>query len=526
MSKVKDIKSLKQGKGGEAALASNSSLNLLHQQSMDRANSALSISDADVESMDASAIKSRLLMCLKELSNRDTTVRALQRNYETLCTSFEAMKEQHAQRKDAYDEILVKLAQSDKILGEEKTANASLRARGQQLEAAAADAGERDRLSRAECAAAKQAADKAELEKKLAVGALDKEREEARKLKQQLDETRVKLKAAQSDFESAIKGNGNVHERMQALQTELADKTKQLQMRDNQLTVAREGASELAVERDAARRQLAEAKLLLEKEQQQVRSMLDAAVNKFRDEEARYQRLCADQKKSIDELQQGVASEQLAAQQLAADLQAKMDALKKHEQQIGAQQQQLQTASASVAELERLRSAGAGRVQQLMDEVASLSQRLDAAGKEAQRLASDNSSQAAQISSMKGNIAALQSDLERSCSDAAALSSKVQQLEAAAAAAQASAATQARQLGGRVTELQQEVQLPARVLWCPHISTIATFSSYCLAAGHDKRAGAHRGATAAGAAAGEHEQRRGGRQDCCIAAIGAGQSAR
>ena len=83
MSKVKDIKSLKQGKGGDAALASNSSLNLLHQQSMDRANSALSISDADVESMDAAAIKSRLLMCLKELSNRDTTVRALQRNYET-----------------------------------------------------------------------------------------------------------------------------------------------------------------------------------------------------------------------------------------------------------------------------------------------------------------------------------------------------------------------------------------------------------------------------------------------------------
>jgi chromosome segregation ATPase len=462
MSKVKDIKSLKQGKGGEAALGSNSSLNLLHQQSMDRANSALSISDADVDSMDAATIKSRLLMCLKELSNRDTTVRALQRNYETLCTSFEAMKEQHAQRKDAYDEILVKLAQADKILGEEKTANASLRARGQQLESAAADAAERDRSSRAECAAAKQAAEKAELEKKLAVGGLEKEREEARKLKQQLDETRVKLKAAQSDFESAIKGNGNFNERMLALQTEIADKTKQLQMRDNQLAVAREGASALAVERDSARRQLAEVQQQLEKEQQQVRSMLDAAVNKFRDEELRYQRLCAEQKKSIDELQQGVASEQQTAQQLAADLHAKMDALKKHEEQIGAQKQQLQTASASVAELERLRSAGAGRMQQLMEEVALLSQRLETASKEAHRLAQENSLQAAQICSMKGTSATLQSDLERSCSEAAALSSKVQQLEAAATAAQAAAAAEARLLGGRVSELQQEVHISAR----------------------------------------------------------------
>ncbi len=453
---------MKQGKGGEAALGSNSSLNLLHQQSMDRANSALSISDADVDSMDAATIKSRLLMCLKELSNRDTTVRALQRNYETLCTSFEAMKEQHAQRKDAYDEILVKLAQADKILGEEKTANASLRARGQQLESAAADAAERDRSSRAECAAAKQAAEKAELEKKLAVGGLEKEREEARKLKQQLDETRVKLKAAQSDFETAIKGNGNFNERMLALQTEIADKTKQLQMRDNQLAVAREGASALAVERDAARRQLAEAQQQLEKEQQQVRSMLDAAVNKFRDEELRYQRLCAEQKKSIDELQQGVASEQQTAQQLAADLHAKMDALKKHEEQIGAQKQQLQTASASVAELERLRSAGAGRMQQLMEEVALLSQRLETAGKEAHRLAQENSLQAAQICSMKGTTATLQSDLERSCSEAAALSSKVQQLEAAATAAQAAAAAEARLLGGRVSELQQEVHIVAR----------------------------------------------------------------
>jgi chromosome segregation ATPase len=457
MSKVKDIKTLKQGKGGEAALGSNSSLNLLHQQSMDRANSALSISDADVDSMDFATVKSRLIMCLKELSNRDTTVRALQRNYETLCTSFEAMKEQHAQRKDAYDEILVKLAQSDKSLGDEKTANAALRARGQQLEAAAADAVERDRLSRADCAAAKAAADKSELDKKLAAGNLEKEREETRKLKQLLDETRVKLKAAQSDFEAAIKGNGNVHERMQAFQSELADKTKQLQMRDNQLAVAREGAAELAVERDALRRQLLETKQQLEKEQQQVRCMLDAAVNKFRDEETRYQRLCAEQKKNIDELQQGVASEQQTAQQLAADLQAKMDALKKHEEQIGAQQQQLLTASASVAELERLRSAGASRVQQLMDEVSLLSQRLECAGKEAQRLAADNSSQAAQISNMKGNTATLQINLDRACQDSAALSSKVQQLEAAACAAKASAAAEAQQLGGLVSELQQQV---------------------------------------------------------------------
>ena len=142
--------------------------------------------------------------------------------------------------------------------------------------------------------------------------------------------------------------------------------------------------------------------------------MLDAAVNKFRDEELRYQRLCAEQKKSIDELQQGVASEQQTAQQLAADLHAKMDALKKHEEQIGAQKQQLQTASASVAELERLRSAGAGRMQQLMEEVALLSQRLETAGKEAHRLAQENSLQAAQICSMKGTTATLQSDLERS----------------------------------------------------------------------------------------------------------------
>lgn len=457
MSKVKDIKTLKQGKGGEAALGSNSSLNLLHQQSMDRANSALSISDADVDSMDSATVKSRLIFCLKELSNRDTTVRALQRNYETLCTSFEAMKDQHTQRKDAYDELLVKLAQCDKVLAEEKTANAALRARGQQLEAAAADAAERDRLSRADCAGAKAAADKAELEKRLAVGSLEKEREEGRKLKQQLDETRVKLKAAQSDFEAAMKGNGNVHERLQALQIEVADKTKQLQMRDNQLAVAREGATELAVERDALRRQLVESKQHLEKEQQQVRCMLDAAVNKFRDEEVRYQRLCAEQKKSIDELQQGVACEQQTAQQLAADLQAKMDALRKHEEQIGAQQQQLLTASASVAELERLRSAGADRVQQLIDEVALLSQRLDIAGKEAQRLASDNSSQAAQISCMQANISKLQSELERSCSETKSLSSKLQQLEAAASSAQASAAAEAQQLGGRVRDLQQQV---------------------------------------------------------------------
>jgi chromosome segregation ATPase len=457
MSKVKDIKTLKQVKGGEAALGSNSSLNLLHQQSMDRASSALSISDADVESMDFATVKSRLMLSLKELSNRDTTVRALQRNYETLCTSFEAMKDQHAQRKDAYDEILVKLAQSDKFLGEEKNTNAALRARGQQLDAAAADAAERERLSRAECAAAKGAADKAELEKKLAVGSLEKEREEVRKLKQQLDETRVKLKAAQSDFDAAIKGNGNVHERMQALQTEVADKTKQLQMRDNQLAVAREGAAELAVERDALRRQLAESRQHLEREQQQVRTMLDAAVNKFREEEVRYQRLCAEQKKNIDELQQGVASEQQTAQQLAADLQAKMDALKKHEEQIGAQQQQLLTASASVAELERLQSAGAGRVQQLIDEVASLSKRLECAGKESQRLAAENSSQTAQIGSMKTSIALLQSNLDRSVHDAAALSTKLQQLEAAASAAKATADSEAQLLGGRVTELQLQV---------------------------------------------------------------------
>jgi hypothetical protein len=457
MSKLKDIKTLKQGKGGEAALGSNSSLNLLHQQSMERANSALSISDAEVDSMDAAAVKSRLILSLKELGNRDTTVRALQRNYETLCTSFEAMKEQHAQRKEAYDELLSKLAQSDKNLGEEKTANAALRARAQQIEAAAADAAERERLGRAECAAAKGAADKAELDKKLSAACLEKEREEARKLKQQLDETRVKLKAAQSDFEAAIKGNGNVHERVQALQTEVADKAKQLQMRDNQLAVAREGASELAVERDALRRQLLESKQLLEQEQQQVRAMLDAAVNKFREEEARYQRVCAEQKKSIDELQQGVACEQQTAQQLAADLQAKMDALKKHEEQIGAQQQQLLSASASVAELELLRTAGAGRVQQLMDEVALLSQRLHSAGKEAQRLASDNSSQAAQISSMKTVTAQLQGDLLRSCGDAAALASKVQQLEAAVIAAKAAAAAEAQELGGRVNELRQQV---------------------------------------------------------------------
>ncbi len=457
MSKVKDIKTLKQGKGGESALGSNSSLNLLHQQSMERANSALSISDADVDSMDFSTVKSRLILCLKELGNRDTTVRALQRNYETLCTSFEGMKEQHAQRKDAYDELLVKLAQSDKSLGEEKTANAALRSRGQQLEAAAADAAERDKASRAECAVARAAADKAELEKKLALGSLEKEREEARKLKQQLEETRVKLKAAQSDFEAAIKGNGNIHERVQALQTEVAEKSKQLQMRDNQLAVAREGAGELAVERDCLRRQLAESRQQLEREQQQVRGMLDAAVNKFRDEEARYQRVCAEQKKSIDELVEGVACEQQTAQQLAADLQAKMDALKKQEEQIGAQQQQLLSASASVAELERLRCAGAGRVQQLMQEVALLSQRLDTASTEAQRLASHNSSQAQQISSLKESTAMLQSDLDRSCNDSAALSSRVRELEAAASAAAACAAAEMQQLGGRVHELQQEV---------------------------------------------------------------------
>ena len=96
-------------------------------------------------------------------------------------------------------------------------------------------------------------------------------------------------------------------------------------------------------------------------------------------------------------------------------------------------------------------------MQQLMDEVVLLSQRLESAGKEAQRLASDNSSQAVQISSMKTVTAKLQSDLDSSCSDAAALSSKVQLLEAAAISAKADAAAEAQQLGGRVNELQQQV---------------------------------------------------------------------
>jgi hypothetical protein len=58
---------------------------------------------------------------------------------------------------------------------------------------------------------------------------------------------------------------------------------------------------------------------------------------------------------------------------------------------------------------------------------------------------------------MKGNIATLQINLDHSCQDAAALSSKVQQLEAAACAAKASAAAEAQQLGGLVSELQQQV---------------------------------------------------------------------
>ena len=100
-------------------------------------------------------------------------------------------------------------------------------------------------------------------------------------------------------------------------------------------------------------------------------------------------------------------------------------------------------------------------MQQLMDEVALLSQRLDCAGKEAQRLAADNSSQAAQICSMKGSIAALQSNLDRSVQDAAVLSSKLQRLEVAASAAKASADSEVQLLGGRVNELQQQVHARA-----------------------------------------------------------------
>ena len=96
-------------------------------------------------------------------------------------------------------------------------------------------------------------------------------------------------------------------------------------------------------------------------------------------------------------------------------------------------------------------------MQQLMQEVALLSQRLDAAGTEAQRLALHNSSQAQQISSLKENTATLQNDLDRSCNDSAALSSRVRELEAAASAAAACAAAEVQQLGGRVHELQQEV---------------------------------------------------------------------
>ncbi len=105
-------------------------------------------------------------------------------------------------------------------------------------------------------------------------------------------------------------------------------------------------------------------------------------------------------------------------------------------------------------------------MQQLMDEVAVLSQRLESAGKEAQRLASDNSSQAAQISSMKTVTAQLHSDLDRSCSDAAALASKVQQLEAAVIAAKAAAAAEAQDLGGRVNELRQQVRARCHVPRC------------------------------------------------------------
>jgi septal ring factor EnvC (AmiA/AmiB activator) len=136
-----------------------------------------------------------------------------------------------------------------------------------------------------------------------------------------------------------------------------------------------------------------------------------------------------------------------------------------------------------------------------MDEVALLSQRLDSASKEVQRLASDNSSQATQISKMKASIETLQHDLDQSRNDAAALSSKVQQLQAAASAAEASAAAQTQQLGGRINELLQQVHAIAAIACC-HRPILIT-----LAAGEHKAASWCCGKESSRTAAGQHEQR-------------------
>ena len=61
--------------------------------------------EEDVSGLSQKELVDRLKKALREVGNRDMTLRSMQRNYETLVSAHEDARLEHAKRKSAFDQL-------------------------------------------------------------------------------------------------------------------------------------------------------------------------------------------------------------------------------------------------------------------------------------------------------------------------------------------------------------------------------------------------------------------------------------
>eukprot|EP00282_Hemiselmis_andersenii_P029834 CAMPEP_0169453858 /NCGR_PEP_ID=MMETSP1042-20121227/14974_1 /TAXON_ID=464988 /ORGANISM="Hemiselmis andersenii, Strain CCMP1180" /LENGTH=269 /DNA_ID=CAMNT_0009565903 /DNA_START=21 /DNA_END=827 /DNA_ORIENTATION=- len=245
--------------------------------------------DEDLTKYSVNELRDKLKMSRKETGNRDVTIRALQRNYEALCTTHDEAKTEHVRRKEAFDALTDKYAQTEVKLTAEIEKN-------RKLQKGIADAQHEVSGAKKSFHEAKMAEDKAKEELRLGLDKLLEMEEQWEGLQVELAEGRAalnrteriltesnaageSLKRAAAGLEQALaaakrevsaweqKGRemDGLRARNEALTKEAEGKAREAKNADATLKALREARSSAEAKAADLERQLATAKGLVEK---------------------------------------------------------------------------------------------------------------------------------------------------------------------------------------------------------------------------------------------------------------------
>jgi len=318
-----------------------------------------------------SRLPSRPQVSRRETANRDVTIRALQRNYETLCSTNDETKREHMRRKEAFDALTDKYAQAEVKLSAEIE-------KGRKLQKSIADSQEAAAKAKSAAADAKKAEEAAKEELREGLGRLREMEERWDALNEELAEGR----AAVNRGERALKESAGACE---ALRRDGAEKSKSLLEANRALEEARGKIKEIGALRDIVKGLEGELGGKA-KELKNANGMLSALRDQRRDGDARVAELegmLAAAREGGDKAGQEASSMRERAEKAIADLKASekresglMTELDEGKRRLSALEKRMSD------ELEAFRSEGGG----LRERVSELERDLLASQAENSRL--------------------------------------------------------------------------------------------------------------------------------------------